>query len=82
MEVASRAHVAQRVISTYESDRREPALSTLTKLIEAAGHRLVVRTDGSDIDLMVDLAPGAGSVSLAAVERELTAVLRAPVDGQ
>jgi predicted nucleotidyltransferase/DNA-binding XRE family transcriptional regulator len=41
-EVASRAHVAQSVISAYESDQREPALSTLTKLVEATGHRLVL----------------------------------------
>jgi len=41
-ELARRAHVAQSVISAYESDRREPALSTLTKLVAATGHRLVV----------------------------------------
>jgi hypothetical protein len=34
--------VAQSVISAYESDRREPGLAMLTKLIEAAGHELVV----------------------------------------
>jgi len=28
------------VISAYEADRREPGLRTLTKLIEATGHRL------------------------------------------
>ncbi len=39
-ELARRAGVAQSVISAYESDRREPALSTLTKLISATGHRL------------------------------------------
>ena len=34
--------MAQSVISAYESDRREPGLAMLTKLIEAAGHELVV----------------------------------------
>jgi predicted nucleotidyltransferase len=34
--------VAQSVISAYESDRREPGLAMLTKLIEAAGYELVV----------------------------------------
>lgn len=39
-DLARRAGVAQSVISAYESDRREPGLRTLTKLIEATGHRL------------------------------------------
>ena len=30
------------MISAYESGRREPGLPTLTKLIEATGHRLVL----------------------------------------
>ena len=34
--------MAQSVISAYESDRREPGLAMLTKLIEAAGHELVM----------------------------------------
>src|SRR5262245_6091033 len=41
-DLARRDHVAQSVISAYESDRREPALSTLAKLIEATGHGLSV----------------------------------------
>ncbi len=40
-DLARRAGVAQSVISAYESDRREPGLRTLTKLIEATGHQLV-----------------------------------------
>lgn len=129
-DVAKRAHVAQSVISAYESDRREPALSTLAKLIAATGHRLVVNiesdptmrpglpdsplgrrlrrhrtavlrtanrhgaanvrvfgsvargqdTNESDIDLLVDLDPGTGLVSLAALKRELAAILHANVD--
>jgi predicted nucleotidyltransferase/DNA-binding XRE family transcriptional regulator len=129
-ELAGRAHVAQSVVSAYESNRREPALRTLTKLVEATGHRLVVSLEldpeaqpglpdtplgrrlrrhrsrvlqtaqrhgatnirvfgsvargqdkpESDIDLMVDLAPGTGLVSLGALQRELAAVLHAPVD--
>ena len=41
-ELARRAAVAQSVISAYEMDRREPGLAMLTKLVEAAGHDLVV----------------------------------------
>jgi uncharacterized protein len=41
-ELARRAGVAQSVISAYESDRREPGLRTLAKLIEATGHQLEV----------------------------------------
>lgn len=41
-ELARRAGVAQSVISAYESDRREPGLRTLTRLIEATGHHLNV----------------------------------------
>jgi uncharacterized protein len=41
-ELARRAGVAQSVISAYESDRREPGLRTLNKLIEATGHQLAV----------------------------------------
>jgi len=37
-------------------------------------------TSDSDIDLMVDLAPGTGLVSLGALQRELSAVLHVPVD--
>lgn len=39
-ELARRAHVTQPVISAYESGRREPGLSMLTKLVEASGHTL------------------------------------------
>jgi predicted nucleotidyltransferase/DNA-binding XRE family transcriptional regulator len=41
-DLARRAGVAQSVISAYEADRREPGLRTLTRLIEATGHRLAV----------------------------------------
>ncbi|MGH3548571.1 MAG: helix-turn-helix domain-containing protein [Pseudonocardiaceae bacterium] len=41
-DLARRAGVAQSVISAYESDRREPGLRTLTKLIEATGHQLAL----------------------------------------
>lgn len=129
-ELAKRARVTQSVISVYESDRREPALSTLARLVEATGHQLVVSlerdltsksglpdsafgrrlrrhraavleiarrhgatnvrvfgsvargqdTDESDIDLMVDLDPGVGLVSLASLQRELVDLLKIPVD--
>lgn len=41
-ELARRAGVAQSVISAYESDRREPGLRMLARLIEATGHELIV----------------------------------------
>lgn len=46
-ELARRAHVSQPVISAYESGRREPGLSMLTKLVEASGHTL-------SLDLVAD----------------------------
>jgi predicted nucleotidyltransferase/DNA-binding XRE family transcriptional regulator len=129
-DLARRAHVAQSVVSAYESGRREPAFSTLARLVAATGHRLVVelepdgrsrpglpdtplgrrlrrrRTavletarrhgasnvrvfgsvargeDGpeSDVDLVVDLAPGTGLVGWATLERELAQVLGTSVD--
>lgn len=39
-QLARRAGVTQSVISAYESGRREPALSTLVRLVEATGGRL------------------------------------------
>lgn len=48
-ELARRAAVAQSVISAYETDRREPGLAMLTRLVEAAGH-----------DLVLDVRPSAG----------------------
>lgn len=43
-ELARRAGIAQSVVSAYETDRRDPGLSMLTKLIEATGHDLVMET--------------------------------------
>lgn len=42
-ELAARAGVTQSVISVYESGHRQPALSTLAALVEAAGSRLDIR---------------------------------------
>jgi predicted nucleotidyltransferase/DNA-binding XRE family transcriptional regulator len=42
-ELALRAGVTQSVISAYESGRREPALSTLSRLVEATGAALQLR---------------------------------------
>jgi predicted nucleotidyltransferase/DNA-binding XRE family transcriptional regulator len=129
-DLARRAHIAQSVVSAYESGRREPALSTLVRLVGATGHRLVVEleSDGrsrpglpdtplgrrlrrhraavletvrrhgasnvrvfgsvargedgpeSDVDLVVDFAPGTGLIKWATLERELSKVLGTPVD--
>lgn len=129
-DLARRARVAQSVVSAYEAGRREPAVSTLSRLVAATGHRLAfciepaedarpglpdsplgrrlrqrratalataarrgarnLRVFGSvargedrpdsDIDLLVDLAPGTGLVGLAGLQRELADVLGASVD--
>ena len=42
VELALRAAVAQPVISAYENGHREPSISTLRKLVDATGQRLVV----------------------------------------
>ena len=42
-ELGKRAGVTQSVVSAYESGRREPSLSTLSKLIGATGLRLEAR---------------------------------------
>jgi predicted nucleotidyltransferase/DNA-binding XRE family transcriptional regulator len=42
-QLASRADVTQSVISAYESGHRQPALSTLAALVDAAGFDLDVR---------------------------------------
>lgn len=44
-DLARRAGVAQSVISAYESDRREPGLAMLSKLIEATGHQLTINLE-------------------------------------
>jgi uncharacterized protein len=44
-DLARRAGVAQSVISAYESDRREPGMAMLTKLIEATGHHLTLNVE-------------------------------------
>jgi len=41
-DLARRAGIAQSVISAYESGRRDPSMRTLTRLVEATGHELVV----------------------------------------
>jgi predicted nucleotidyltransferase len=64
--------VAQSVISAYESDRREPGLAMLTKLIEAAGHELVV-----DVRPSSTLRPGLPDTPLG---RRLRRRRRAVID--
>ena len=52
-DLARRAHIAQSVVSAYESGRREPAFGMLERLIAATGHRLDVRLEPS-----ADARPG------------------------
>ncbi|MGD8194151.1 nucleotidyltransferase domain-containing protein [Herbiconiux sp. P18] len=42
-QLAQRAGVTQSVVSAYESGRREPSLSTLTRLIDSTGSKLETR---------------------------------------
>lgn len=42
-ELAARAGTTQSVISAYESDSRQPGLTTLARLVEAAGYDLELR---------------------------------------
>ncbi len=58
-DVARRAGVAQSVVSAYESGRREPSVSTLERLVQATGHRLVL-----DLELSRDYKPGLPSTPL------------------
>lgn len=59
-ELARRAGVAQSVISAYESGRREPALSTLTRLVQASGHniKLELEFNGDGIRCLPDTVIG------------------------
>ncbi|HVV77177.1 MAG TPA: nucleotidyltransferase domain-containing protein [Mycobacteriales bacterium] len=129
-DLARRPGVAQSVISAYEAGRREPSINTLSKLVAATGHDLVVdlspssspqrglpdtpmggrlrrnrrkildaaalegagnvrvfgsvargdNTADSDVDLLVDLEPGVGLFGLGRLERDLSGILRCPVD--
>ena len=129
-DVARRANVAQSVVSAYESCHREPAFSTLVRLLAATGHRLDIEltpieasrpglpdtpmgrrlrqqrkrvlavakrnkasnvrvfgsvargedTPDSDVDILVDLAPGVGLVALSRLTREISQILGVPVD--
>lgn len=47
-ELARRSGVAQSVVSAYEAGKRQPALPTLSKLIEATGHTLAIGLQRSD----------------------------------
>ena len=41
-ELARRAGTSQPVVSAYEHGRRDPSISTLRRLLEASGERLVL----------------------------------------
>jgi hypothetical protein len=129
-DVAERAQVAQSVVSAYEGNRRSPSLATLSRLVEATGHHLVVELEraedaplglpdtplgrrlrhqrkaiiasaarhgasdvrvfgsaargddrpDSDVDLVVDLEPKIGLLTLEHLRRELSDLLGTAVD--
>lgn len=123
--LAKRAGVTQSVISAYECGARQPAVSTLARLVACTGHTLMLNagsvpplsgplgqrlrqnrrrlldlsaargvsrlqvfgsvargqeSSDSDIDLLVDVAPGVGLLGLARLQRDLQEVLGARVD--
>ena len=71
-DVARRSGIAQSVISAYESGRREPAVHTLARLVEATGHQLVL-----DVVPTVDRALGLPDTPLG---RRLRRRRRAIID--
>lgn len=121
--MAARSGVTQSVISAYESGRREPAFSTLARMLRAADVEMNVTlepvprsrlrravdthrdelvaslaslgatnprlfgsvargddTESSDVDLLVDLAPGVGLFALARMRSEATRILGVEAD--
>lgn len=129
-ELARRAGVPQSVISEYEAGKRQPAVPTLARLVDATGHALTIgleRSDptvrglpdtplgrrlrqhrkalleavhnaggsnlrvfgsvargedgpDSDVDLLVDLPPGATLFAVLALEGTLERILKVKVD--
>ncbi|GLK17375.1 hypothetical protein GCM10017602_18570 [Herbiconiux flava] len=69
-ELGERAGVTQSVISAYESGRREPSLTTLSKLVGATGLRLETRIAAAERADDVARAAGAGLRSLVRERRE------------
>jgi len=47
-DLARRSGIAQSVVSAYEAGRRQPALPTLAKMVEATGHTLAITLQRSD----------------------------------
>jgi hypothetical protein len=48
-ELARQAGVAQSVISAYEAGRREPSLTTLTRLVSATGHTIKLDLEENEV---------------------------------
>jgi transcriptional regulator with XRE-family HTH domain len=69
-ELALRAGVPQSSVAKIERGRREPSLSTLERLVRAAGFELRIQLAPKDdhdlqlIDLMLDLTPAQRLQSL------------------
>jgi len=79
-ELADRAGVPQSTVAKIERGRRDPSLSTLERLVRAAGLELRVQLEPRDdhdlqlIDLMLDLTP---EERLESLERQIGAFAEA-----
>ena len=76
-ELARRAGVPQSTVAKIERGRRDPSLSTLERLVRAAGLELRIQVAPHDahdlqlIDLMLDLTP---EERLQALEHQVAAI--------
>jgi transcriptional regulator with XRE-family HTH domain len=68
-ELAKRAGTSQPVVSAYEHGRRDPSISTLRRLVEASGERLVLDA------MLPDSSPAYLDTDLEAHARRLFDVL-------
>jgi uncharacterized protein len=67
IQLAGRAHVAQSVVSAYESSRREPSFEMLKKLVGAAGFDLdlALKPTGSKSPLRISVDQNRASLKRA-----------------
>lgn len=78
-ELAERASVPTTMISAYERDKRQPSLSTLLRLLHAAGFELKLTLEPYDPhdDVLADLETGRSSAERKRRNRHIDAWRRA-----